>query len=96
MLVLGRSMICYDSNCYAIKHSYPLAVPVTPCHPMRPKSCCPVPVWWRSHAYTERAAGYGGTYCYGISTRFHHDDADMGHSIERAERVHLNSVLAHS
>ena len=42
------------------------------------------------------AAGSHCTYCYGISTRFHHVDADMGHSIQRAERVHLNSVLAHS
>ena len=49
---------------------------------------------WRSHAYTEHGCGSRCTYCYGISTRFHHVDADMGHSIQRAERVHLSSVLA--
>ena len=36
--------------------------------------------------------GCGRTYCYGIF-KFHLVDADMGHSIERAERVHLNSLL---
>jgi len=25
-------------------------------------------------------------------TGFHHDNADMGHRIERAERVHLSSI----
>ena len=44
----------------------------------------------------EHGCGSRSTNCYGISTRFHHDDADMGHRIERAERVHLSSVLAHS
>ena len=59
-------------------------------------SCCPVPVWCRPYAYSEHGCGSRSTNCYGISTRFHHVDADMGHSIQRAERVHLNSVLAHS
>ena len=48
------------------------------------------------HAYTDRGSGSHCTYCYGISTRFHHADADMGRSIQCAERVHLNSVLEHS
>ena len=49
-----------------------------------------------NYGLTLNAAGSRCTYCYGISTRFHHDDADMGHRIQRAERVHLSSVLAHS
>ena len=51
---------------------------------------------WRPYAYSEYGCGSRSTYCYGISTRFHHADAGMGHSIQCAERVHLNSVLAHS
>ena len=49
-----------------------------------------------SGGLTPTLNGGSCTYCYGISTRFHHVDADMGHSTQRAERVHLNSVLAHS
>ena len=30
--------------------------------------------------------------CYDVATRFHHGDADMGHSIQRAERLHLGSL----
>ena len=59
-------------------------------------SCALLVLWW-SHADTERTSdGNLPNYCYRISTRFHHDYADMGHSIERAERDDLNSVLAHS
>ena len=47
-------------------------------------------------AYTERGSGGLRYYCYGLTTRFHHADANMGHSTERAERVHPNSALAHS
>ena len=87
-------------SCYAygVKHNNLPTVCTGDPLPSRAEkeACCPVPVCWRSHAYTERAAGCGSTYFYGISTRFHHDNADMGHRIERAERVHLSSVLAHS
>ena len=31
-----------------------------------------------------------------LTTKFHHDNAHMAQSIQSAERVHLNSLLAHS
>ena len=96
MQVLGQMMI----NCYtpaAIANTSPSGCTddYLLCCPAE-ASYCSVPVCWRSYAYSEHGCGSRCTYCYGISTRFHHVDAGMGHSIQRAERVHLNSVLAHS
>ena len=65
-----------------------LAVPVTPCHPLRPQAVAP---FLYSGGLTPTLNGTAPN-CYGISTRFHHVDADMG-STQCAERVHLNSLL---
>ena len=79
-------MISYD----ATNNNTTLAVPVTPCHPLRPKQA--IAPFLYSGGLTPTLNGWQCTYCYGISTRFHHVDADMGQH-QCAERVHLNSLL---
>ena len=70
-------------NCYTpavIAHTSPSSCTayLPSCHAKA--RCCPVPVCRRSYAYSEHGFGSRCTYGYGVSTRFHHDDADMGHN----------------
>jgi hypothetical protein len=48
----------------------------------------------RSRAQIEHDSGKHCSHCYGISTKFHHVDADMERSIQSAKRVDLYSLVA--
>ena len=93
--VAGARALMID-NCYvnAELQRVHLPAPVATC--LLPRKCkwWPPSSSWRSRSYTDHGCRSRCTYRDGVSTGFHHVDADMGHSTQRAERVHLNSLLA--
>ena len=83
-------------NCYNLtsNNTSPLAVPVDYLSAAQKQTVAPFLYAGGLTPTAEHTApGSQRADCYGIATRFHHADADMGHGVQRAERVHLNSLL---